>query len=351
MIKISNSEVGIFSDPHYGLHRNSGVWHKIALDHAKWAAKQFKSRSIKDIIIPGDVFDDRNDIAVNTINVAADIFDILSDFNIIITVGNHDAYYKDKSDVNSVSILRGRPNITVVDKLLVTKYNKTSIALCPWGQNIDEIPKCDLIVGHFEINSFKMNSCKVCVNDHKPADFSDKAKLTISGHFHLRDERTYKNGAILYVGCPYQHNWSDYETVKGLHILDLDTLKHEFIENDISPKHNKIFLSGVVESTYKPAELKRLIEGQIVKFVVDCPLEQEKIDLITKKLSSLKPVEFQTEYSYEDLIKVDNDKAEDINFNVSVESSIQEFVDLIEVKHKSKVKDYVVDLYRKAQLT
>ena len=35
---IKGTEVGIFSDPHYGVHRNSEIWHKIALDHAKWAA-------------------------------------------------------------------------------------------------------------------------------------------------------------------------------------------------------------------------------------------------------------------------------------------------------------------------
>ncbi len=75
-IKLKNSEVGIFSDPHYGVHRNSEVWHKIALDHAKWTAQQFKERGIQDIIIPGDIFHDRNDIAVNTLHVATDTFDI-----------------------------------------------------------------------------------------------------------------------------------------------------------------------------------------------------------------------------------------------------------------------------------
>ncbi len=55
-MKIINSEVGIFSDPHYGVHRNSETWHKIALDHAKWAAEHFKQRCIIDILIPGDIF-------------------------------------------------------------------------------------------------------------------------------------------------------------------------------------------------------------------------------------------------------------------------------------------------------
>lgn len=350
-MKIINSEVGIFSDPHYGLHRNSPVWHKIALNHARWAAKEFKSRSIKDIIIPGDIFDDRNDVAVNTLQVAADIFDILSDFNIIITVGNHDAYYKDKSDVSSVSILKGRSNITVIDKLCVYCYNKIKISFCPWGQIIDEIPVCDLIVGHFEINSFKMNPGRVCTDGHQSEEFNNKAKLTISGHFHLRDERKYKKGTILYVGSPYQHNWSDCDSVKGLYVLDLDQLKYEFIENSMSPKHIKIFFSSIQAGSYSAPELKAIVPGNIIKFIVDKPAEQETIDIITKKLSILKPLEFIVEYSYEDLIKVDTDKANETNFNISIEASIQEFVDLVEIKNKKNVKDYVVELYRKAQST
>jgi hypothetical protein len=122
-------------------------------------------------------------------------------------VGNHDAFYKDKSDINSVSILRGWSNITVVDKLVVLEAHGRKIALCPWGQNIEEVPACDLIVGHFEINSFKMNSFKVCTNGLKASDLTSRAKLTITGHFHHREERKYNEGTILYVGCPYQQDW------------------------------------------------------------------------------------------------------------------------------------------------
>ena len=350
-MKIINSEVGIFSDPHYGVHRNSETWHKIALNHAKWAAEQFKARSIKDIIIPGDIFHDRNDIAVNTLHNVTDIFDCLRDFNIIITVGNHDAFYKDKSDINSVSILRGWSNITVVDKLVVLETHGRKIALCPWGQNIEEVPVCDLIVGHFEINSFKMNSFKVCTNGLKASDLTSRAKLTITGHFHHREERKYNEGTILYVGCPYQQDWGDYGTTKGLYTLDLDTLKYEFVENNISPRYNKVRYSELASGTYTPESLRGFISGNIVKFFIDKPLEPDTVDTIIRKLVSIKPVEFTIEYDYSQSSMINSEEANTKDFNISVDNSISEFIDLLDIKYKDKVKSYVTDLYHKSLKT
>ena len=350
-MKIINSEIGIFSDPHYGVHRNSETWHKIALNHAKWAAEQFKARSIKDIIIPGDIFHDRNDIAVNTLHNVTDIFDCLRDFNIIITVGNHDAFYKDKSDINSVSILRGWSNITVVDKLVVLEAHGRKIALCPWGQNIEEVPACDLIVGHFEINSFKMNSFKVCTNGLKASDLTSRAKLTITGHFHHREERKYNEGTILYVGCPYQQDWGDYGTTKGLYTLDLDTLKYEFVENNISPRYNKVRYSELASGTYTPESLRGFISGNIVKFFIDKPLEPDTVDTIIRKLVSIKPVEFTIEYDYSQSSMINSEEANTKDFNISVDNSISEFIDLLDIKYKDKVKSYVTDLYHKSLKT
>lgn len=350
-MKIINSEIGIFSDPHYGVHRNSETWHKIALNHAKWAAEQFKARSIKDIIIPGDIFHDRNDIAVNTLHNVTDIFDCLRDFNIIITVGNHDAFYKDKSDINSVSILRGWSNITVVDKLVVLETHGRKIALCPWGQNIEEVPACDLIVGHFEINSFKMNSFKVCTNGLKASDLTSRAKLTITGHFHHREERKYNEGTILYVGCPYQQDWGDYGTTKGLYTLDLDTLKYEFVENNISPRYNKVRYSELASGTYTPESLRGFISGNIVKFFIDKPLEPDTVDTIIRKLVSIKPVEFTIEYDYSQSSMINSEEANTKDFNISVDNSISEFIELLDIKYKDKVKSYVTDLYHKSLKT
>lgn len=347
-MKILNSEVGIFSDPHYGIHRNGETWHKIALQHAQWAADTFKVRGIRDIIIPGDVFHDRNDIAVNTLHVVTKIFEILKDFNIIITVGNHDAFFRDNSSVHSVSILNGWNNITVIDKLFVDSFHGKDIAFCPWGQDINEVPKCDLIFGHFEINSFQMNVAKVCTNGLNTSDLTSRAKLTISGHFHHRAERKYKDGTILYAGCPYQQDWGDFETTKGLYILDLDNLEYEFIENTVSPRYVKLAYSDLTSGNVTAEMLKSALKGNIVKFIIDEKLEPAIIDTIVRKLVSTKPTEFTIEYNYAEISKVDENAIATKDFSISVENSINEFIDTLEVKHKDKVKTYVTELYHKS---
>jgi len=347
-MQIKGTEVGIFSDPHYGVHRNSATWHKIALDHAKWAAEQFKKNGIQDIIIPGDIFHDRNDIAVNTLHVVTDIFDVLRDFNIIITVGNHDAYYRDNSSVNSVSILRGWSNITVVDTLTVETLQGKKIAFCPWGQDINEVPKCDLIVGHFEINSFKMNSFKVCTNGLKSSDLTDRAPLIITGHFHHREERKYKDGTILYVGSPYQEDWGDFGTTKGLYILDLADLSYKFIENNISPQYRRLRYTELSSSVYTPETLKAAIEGNIVKFIVDKVVDPITLETIVRKLVAIKPVEFTMEHDVTEQSKVNIEEAANKEFNISVEKSIEEFIELMDIKNKDAAKAYVVDLYSRA---
>jgi hypothetical protein len=66
--------------------------------------------------------------------------------------GNHDCYYKDTSEVNSLSILKGWNNITILDSVyrLEDHQNDKCITFCPWGTKISDIQKSDIIFGHFE---------------------------------------------------------------------------------------------------------------------------------------------------------------------------------------------------------
>ena len=69
---------------------------------------------------------------------------------------------------------------------------------------------------------------------------------------------------------------------------------------------------------------------------------------MVKKLNSIKPVEFAIEYDYNENSKLNIEEANAKDFNISVENSISEFIDLLEIKHKDKVKSYINDLYHKA---
>jgi DNA repair exonuclease SbcCD nuclease subunit len=193
-----------------------------------------------------------------------------------------------------------------------------------------------------------MNSYKVCTNGLKSSDLTDRASLTITGHFHHREERKYKEGTILYVGSPYQEDWGDFGTTKGLYILDLSDLSYSFIENDISPRYMRLQYTQLTDGTYTSDTLKTAIAGNIVKFVVDKTVDPVALETIVRKLVAVKPVEFTIEHDVTEQSKINIEEAANKEFNISVEKSIEEFIELMDIKNKEAAKTYVVDLYSRA---
>jgi DNA repair exonuclease SbcCD nuclease subunit len=75
---IKSSKVGMFSDIHIGLGQDSSIWHNNILEFADWVVDLYDKRGISEIIIPGDIFHNRNEISVNTLSIAKDFFEKLS---------------------------------------------------------------------------------------------------------------------------------------------------------------------------------------------------------------------------------------------------------------------------------
>ena len=108
--------------------------------------------------------------------------------------------------------------------------------------------------------------------------------------------------------------------------------------------------SAVSKRTSLPSEsIRGFINNNIVKFYIDKQLDPASVDKIIRKLVSIKPVEFTLEYDYSEMSKFNAEEALAKDFNISVENSISEFIDLLDIKHKDTVKTYVTDLYHKAQ--
>jgi metallophosphoesterase superfamily enzyme len=102
-MSFKNNKIALVSDLHFGVHQGNHMWLDISLEFAKWFRDELIKKDIKDIMICGDINNDRNEISVNTMSVVTKIFKIWKDFNIKIIIGNHDAYYKDRCDVHSLS--------------------------------------------------------------------------------------------------------------------------------------------------------------------------------------------------------------------------------------------------------
>jgi DNA repair exonuclease SbcCD nuclease subunit len=349
MIKINKSKVCIISDLHLGVHTNSTLWHEIAVSWAKWLSAELDKRNIKDIIFCGDWHHNRSEISVNTLQTSADILTILEKYNKIMILGNHDIYYKHRIDVNSLSIFKDRKNITIIDNIYTINAFDKTITLCPWNTSIDNIPKSDIIFGHFEIKSFKMNAYKVCEEGLGINELLDKSSLVISGHFHHRHEKVSAKGTILYVGNPFQMDFGDANNSKGAYILDLDDLKYSFIENNISPKYHKISLSELVECGKITDDIRNKLNNNIVKLKIDRNISQEDLSVLTSKLNQLNPEVLTLDYDIGFNKISDNPLSKDLS-GIDITQAIAEFINLLEIDCKADILDYTLDLYNKCSI-
>tara|TARA_Y100000310_G_C20702883_1_gene831615 strand:+ start:5494 stop:6546 length:1053 start_codon:yes stop_codon:yes gene_type:complete len=346
-IFLKKSKVCCISDIHIGVHQNSILWLDIATNWAKWLREELNKKDISDIIISGDFFHYRDEIAVNTIHFVTDILKIWEDFNIIMLVGNHDAYYKDRSDVNSLSILKGWKNITVISKLETEILFNKHVTFCPWGTRLEDIPDSDIIFGHFEIQTFKQNAFKICAEGMTTKNLLTKSPLTISGHFHLREERVYDNGKILYLGNPFQMDFGDVDSIKGYYILDIPSSEYEFTENRLSPKHKKIQLSELVKIGDITPDVRENFKNNFIKFIIDMNISPDDVDALLRKLTPLNPLNINVDYAINfNKYQIDEDVRTDFT-GIDIKTAISEFISMLDIQNKEEVERYTVDLYKK----
>jgi DNA repair exonuclease SbcCD nuclease subunit len=144
-----------------------------------------------------------------------------------------------------------------------------SCLLVPWQVDNEKFVKkvmdkninCPIAIGHFEINGFNLNSSKVCDFGIPPDVFFDNYELTFSGHFHKRTIMKRDESKIIYTGNTYELTRADLGQPKGFCVLDTETMKYEFINNDVSIKHKKF--------EYPEKFSKEDIEGNIIDVIVD----------------------------------------------------------------------------------
>lgn len=345
-------KIACISDIHLGVHQDSQLWHKLHLELATWIKQSLIENNIDHLLIAGDVFHNRHEVNVATIHTAKLFFDILSDFKIDIITGNHDCYYRDNSKINSISILN-RDNVSVHEKIYSFIANGKKIVMCPWGTELSSIPKCDVVVGHFELLNFKMNGSIYCDHGWESGSILERCKLVLTGHFHTRQERVYEdNKTILYTGSPLQLDWGDREGAKGITVLDTEDLTLELIENNVSPVHEKLQINDLQNGKIKIQTLKKLLNNNHAKIVVSSQIESSSVDLLLSKLNSMSPLQLHIEYENDSDIKqlekntdIDNEKV------VSIESVLKEFIDALDIKiSKKHVYDKCLEYYKKLQL-
>lgn len=197
-----------FTDIHYGLKQNSKQHLTDCKNYIDWFIAEAKARNAETCIFLGDWHHHRASINIATMNATIRDLKRLNDAfeTVYFITGNHDLYYREKRELNSVEFARDLPNFVMVDDWLV----KDGVAIIPWlvGDEYKKISKLDVkyLFGHLELPYFKMNAM-VEMPDHGglKADHLTAPDYVFSGHFH---KRQYQNN-IHYIGNAFPHNYAD----------------------------------------------------------------------------------------------------------------------------------------------
>jgi DNA repair exonuclease SbcCD nuclease subunit len=235
-------KVAIITDQHFGARNDS--LHFINF-YDKFYTNTFfpklEEKGIKHVLILGDTFDRRKYVNFFSLKRAKEMFfDKLQamDIKVDMLAGNHDTYFKNTNDVNSVDLLlKEYNNINVIDSPTTIQVDDTPICMMPWicpenyedSMNMIKDTNAQICMGHFEIEGFQVFR-GVQSHEGLSSDIFNKFDLVFSGHYHHKSNA----GNIHYLGNPYELTWSDYQDSRGFHLFDLDTRELEFIQNPYS---------------------------------------------------------------------------------------------------------------------
>lgn len=351
-------KIALVSDIHFGVKSNSETYLKIMKDFfCKTLSSVITTRKVTDVRILGDVFDCRNNINVRTLNTVIDIFDWyeekLPDIKFKILLGNHDIYFKNRIDVNSIRVLSRHKNVEIIDSITEEVINGKSIITYPWLVDDSEIAalfeshcngtkKWDLCLGHFEIAGFEMTKGNVDENGHQKGKFKNFGRV-FTGHYHIRNTI----GHISYLGCPFEINWNDYGDDKGIHIYDLEQNKTEFIKNEDSPKHIRVKVSEIIDGD---AAFMKKLDGNSIKVIIDKKYDDTDMMKAQSKIESLQLIKLDTENNH-----VDEDiEADDVDITNLGNAMIflQDFISSIELEEgldSKEVLEYIADIHSKVE--
>jgi DNA repair exonuclease SbcCD nuclease subunit len=198
-----------------------------------------EQRGIDTVVHLGDLFDRRKYINFHILHrTRIDFLQKLVDrgYDTHIIIGNHDTYFRDSNDVNSVTELihMRYPNFHVYEQPQYVKFDNLNVLILPWlnpnnmGPGLEMIKesKSKVAFGHLEIAGFHMDQNQIC-DKGMDRDVFKNFKMVLSGHFHHPNT----DGKIRYLGSPYQMTFADLNDPRGFYIFDTDTLDLEFIKN------------------------------------------------------------------------------------------------------------------------
>ena len=264
----------VFTDIHFGMRQNSKAHNEDCTAYVKWFCETARKHDCDTAIFMGDWHHHRATVNVSTLNYTVDAVNLISkNFERFFFIpGNHDLYYREKRDLNSVPFLKNLKNVVLVNDV----YTEGETSLVPWlvGDEWTKMRKLDsrYVFGHFELPSFKMNAM-VEMPDHGGlnSEHFPNQEYVFSGHFHLRQQR----GNVHYTGNAFPHNFADaWDDDRGMMILEWGGAP-QYIAWPQAPKFRTIELTRLIESPEKYMD-----ENTFIRITCDADVSYEEANYL-----------------------------------------------------------------------
>ena len=347
-------KIAILNDTHCGIRNSSDIF----LDNAeKFYSDVFfpymVEHGIRHIVHLGDYYDNRKFINFRALNRNRHHFlKPLREHGITMDIicGNHDTYYKNTNELNSLKELLGHymNEVHIVHKPTVMEYDGMKMALIPWicPENEEEtlkfLKQCDapIVGGHFEISGFEMAKG---IENHHGMDKSvfDRFEMVMSGHFHTKS--TQDN--IHYLGSQMEFFWNDAHDSKYFHVLDTETRQLEAIRNPHCLFHRIRYDDSTTD--YMDYDVSQ-VENKFVKIVVINRKDQFTFDRFVDRIQNKKIHELKIAENFSEFI---GSNVEDDGISLEDTSTLlNTYVDGVDTDlDKDRIKNHMHDLMIEAQ--
>ena len=268
-----------------------------------------------------------------------------------ILVGNHDIYFRNTNDLNSLNELLGNrhDNIHLYSEAQEVDFGGKQILMMPWINTQNEIysfgmmdeTKANTMISHLEIFGFEMHGGHISEVGHNKKEFR-KFDTVFSGHYHKKSD----DGQIYYLGTPYQMVWSDFGCSKGFHTFNTETRELKRIVNPYTI-FEKIYYDDTQED-YDKHDVDKY-RNKYVKLIVVNKNDLYKFDKFTDRLlkADSHEVKIIEDFSDLDANTVSDDIVENTQDTMTL---LGKYIDDLDIKlEKSKLKGDISKLYHEAQ--
>lgn len=194
---------------------------------------------IKHMIQAGDWFDTRRAVTSTCMNFNREVLVpklAAAGIRTWVTVGNHDAKYKNTIKHNAPREVLGHyDHIHVIDEPTTVDFDGVTWDLIPWmcDDNKEQILEfirnsaSEYCVGHWELSGYYFY--KGLKSSGYSADFLKKYRRVYAGHFHTISE----GGNVTYLGTPYTLTAGDENDPRGFWVFDTETHTATFVPNPV----------------------------------------------------------------------------------------------------------------------